>query len=334
MIEDLEAFKRLDFHHRVQCHEYGRFRDQEFPGSLNATKLEEMPFLPISAFKYFDLKSIADEDVYRVMFSSGTSGRRSKVFLDRSTARAQAAELAGILGGEFGRSRFPMITIQSKESGNTNFTASRAAQIGFSVMATTSVDCSTSPTFEEIAAFGQMRTKAKDGVVVIFGFTYNVWSFLSHLKGLGIKELLPNSILIHGGGWKKLEDEKVSATELSRLAKDVLGSQRVSNYYGLVEQTGTIFIECKFGNKHEPAAGAVIIRDPRTLHPLNQGEIGLIQVISSIQKSYPGHSILTEDMGSWGPGSDCPCGNPGRVLQVVGRAQQAEIRGCSDAQLS
>jgi phenylacetate-coenzyme A ligase PaaK-like adenylate-forming protein len=334
MIEDLSAFKMLDYHHRVHCGEYGRFHDQEFPESHKATKLEEMPFLPISAFKYFDLKSIADNDVYRVMFSSGTSGRRSKVFLDRSTAKAQATELAKTLSEEFGGSRFPMITIQPKESSDTYFTASKAAQIGFSVMATKSVDCSTTPTVEEITSFEDLRTNARDGVVIIFGFTYNVWSFLSHLKLVGIRDLLPNSILIHGGGWKKLEDKKVSASKFSKLAKDVLGAQRVANYYGLVEQTGTIFLECKFGNKHEPAVGAVIVRDPRTLHPLNQGEVGLIQVISSIQYSYPGHSILTEDLGSWSIGSDCPCGNQGRILQVVGRAEHAEVRGCSDAQLS
>lgn len=67
-----------------------------------------------------------------------------------------------------------------------------------------------------------------------------------------------------------------------------------------------------------------------SLKPLAPGQEGLLQFISPIQTSYPGHSVLTEDVGFIAGVDDCPCGRKGTVFKVIGRAQQAEIRGCGD----
>ena len=327
----ISTMKELDHRHGQLCPEYGRFVRQEFPESASAKTIEELPFLPVAAFKHFELKSISDEDVYRVMFSSGTGGKKSKVFLDRETARAQTAELSKTLIHEFGGSRLPMINVQGSETGNNQFTASRAAVNGFSIMASKLLDISVTPDQKQLE---EIRRQTLDGLSFVFGFTFNLWLFLKHLEQQDISNLLPDSLVIHGGGWKRLEDQKVSSFDFNVLAKKVLGASRVTNYYGLVEQTGTIFMDCELGNMHEPSSGALVIRRQSDLNPVGVGEVGLIQVLSAIQKSYPGHSILTEDLGTWNPGSDCKCGNPGKILRIIGRAKQAEIRGCSDAQLS
>lgn len=331
MSVDLSTMRDLNQRHAQLCPQYGGFVRQEFPESASAKTIEELPFLPVAAFKHFELKSISDQDVYRVMFSSGTSGKRSRVFLDRETARAQTAELSKTLIREFGGSRLPMINVQGGESGNNQFTASRAAVNGFSIMASRLMDISVAPDHKGLE---NIKGQTLDGLCFIFGFTFNVWLLLKHLERQNISNLLPNSLVIHGGGWKRLEDQKVSSFDFNALAKKVLGASRVTNYYGLVEQTGTIFMDCEFGNMHEPSSGALVIRRQSDLSPVGVGEVGLIQVLSAIQKSYPGHSILTEDLGTWNPGSDCKCGNPGKILRIIGRAKQAEIRGCSDAQLS
>jgi phenylacetate-coenzyme A ligase PaaK-like adenylate-forming protein len=331
MSVDLSTMKELDQMHGHLCPQYGRYVGQEFPESADAKTIEQLPFLPVTAFKNFELKSISDEDVYRVMVSSGTGGKRSKVFLDRETARAQTAELSKTLIREFGGSRLPMINVQGSDGGNNQFTASSAAVNGFSIMASKLLNTSTTPDHNEIQA---IQDQTMGGVSFVFGFTFNLWIFFKHLEREGVSNFLPDSLVIHGGGWKRLEDQKVSGFEFNALAKKVLGSSRVTNYYGLVEQTGTIFMDCEFGNMHEPPSGALIIRKQSDLSPVSIGEVGLIQVLSTIQKSYPGHSLLTEDLGTWSPNSYCKCGNPGKILKVIGRAKQAEIRGCSDAQLS
>ena len=56
----------------------------------------------------------------------------------------------------------------------------------------------------------------------------------------------------------------------------------------------------------------------------------IIQVVSALPRSYPGHSLLTEDEGVILGEDDCPCGRKGKYIQVLGRMAQAELRGCSD----
>lgn len=60
------------------------------------------------------------------------------------------------------------------------------------------------------------------------------------------------------------------------------------------------------------------------------GEAGIVQVVSMLPESYPGHSLLTEDEGVILGEDDCPCGRRGKYFKILGRLPQAEIRGCSD----
>ena len=59
-------------------------------------------------------------------------------------------------------------------------------------------------------------------------------------------------------------------------------------------------------------------------------EIGLVQLISLLPTSYPGHNILTEDLGRIIGTDDCKCGRLGKYFVIHGRSEKAEIRGCSD----
>jgi hypothetical protein len=72
------------------------------------------------------------------------------------------------------------------------------------------------------------------------------------------------------------------------------------------------------------------VRDPLSLKPLPHGEHGLLQFITPIQTSYPGHSVLTEDVGYVHSVDNCVCGRKGTVFKMVGRTADAEIRGCGD----
>ena len=95
----------------------------------------------------------------------------------------------------------------------------------------------------------------------------------------------------------------------------------------MAEQVGSVFVECEAGHLHAPQLADVVIRDPYTLAPLPQGQTGLIQVLSAIPSSYPGHSILTEDKGRVLGTDDCPCGRKGRYFEVHGRLPKTEVRG-------
>ena len=53
--------------------------------------------------------------------------------------------------------------------------------------------------------------------------------------------------------------------------------------------------------------------------------------LSLLPKSYPGHNLLTEDIGIILGEDNCHCGIKGKYFEVEGRIPNAEVRGCSDA---
>ena len=148
-----------------------------------------------------------------------------------------------------------------------------------------------------------------------------VWVHISHLGRLpersrgGSKAGSDRCLSPTACGWKKLENERVSNNSFKVRIKQLTGCHRIHNYYGMVEQTGTIFIECDNGNMHAAAQSDAITRDPVTHRPLPHGATGLIQVFSSIQESYPGHSILTEDLGRTRDGA-CGCGRTSSIVEM------------------
>jgi phenylacetate-coenzyme A ligase PaaK-like adenylate-forming protein len=135
---------------------------------------------------------------------------------------------------------------------------------------------------------------------------------------------------VHGGGWKKLVSEAVTNNMFRKLIKKATGIESVHDYYGMVEQTGSINLECECGFLHTSNFSEIVVRDPYDFSILPHGEEGIIQTISVLPKSYPGHSLLTEDLGTIHGVDDCKCGRKGTYFKISGRLKKAEIRGCSN----
>ena len=166
---------------------------------------------------------------------------------------------------------------------------------------------------------------------LMFGFTFLAWQALYEQAAEKAFDL-SNGILIHSGGWKKLQDKAVSPEEFRFRLEQRLGLKRNYNFYGMVEQVGGVFLEGEDGCLYPSNFSDVIIRDPETFRPVEDGEPGLIQVLSVLPRSYPGHSILTEDVGVIVHGdSETPAGGRrGKGFRVLGRVPRSELRGCSD----
>jgi hypothetical protein len=91
-----------------------------------------------------------------------------------------------------------------------------------------------------------------------------------------------------------------------------------------------VYFENEQHHLQAPIYSEIMVRDPVTLAPLPDGEPGLLQVMSCLPTSYPGHSLLTEDLGVI-RGADLPgSAMKGRCFDVTGRVPRAELRGCSD----
>jgi len=320
--------------HSKKCNIYRNYIGTIFPRGTTITGLADLPWIPVRAFKEFDLKSIADGDVYKIMQSSGTGGVQSKIFLDQETSKLQQAKLIQVFAKVFGGSRYPMLVIDSSATvkDRYKFSARTAAINGFTLFSRQrafALNDDMSVNFDLIDEFLKKNSGKK---IFIFGFTFVVWKhFIKQLVKANKKYDMSNAFLLHGGGWKKLESEKVDNDEFKDRIYKTIGCENVHNYYGMIEQTGSIYIECDYGNLHAPSGADVIIRNFQDFTENNYGEVGIIQILSDIQKSYPGHSLLTEDIGYSLSATCCKCGNVGTVLKVLGRLSRAEVRGCSDA---
>ena len=89
----------------------------------------------------------------------------------------------------------------------------------------------------------------------------------------------------------------ISSNDFKKRLKEVCGISNVYDYYGMVEQTGSIYIECEHSHLHTSIFSDIIIRKPSDFSIAKNGEEGIIQTLSVLPKSYPGHSLLTDDKG-------------------------------------
>jgi Acyl-protein synthetase, LuxE len=326
------ALRYLTEHHYGNCLPYKNILDKlkiylECAGGV-------APFFPVRLFKELDLYSVSDKEIFKTMSSSGTSGSSvSKIFLDRITSANQTKVLTKIATSFFGKRRLPMLIIDSPSvlKDRKLFSARGAGILGFSIFGRDvryALDDNMELDLEGVVEF----LKGHEGEdILIFGFTFMIWEhFFLALKKKGIRVPLERGILIHGGGWKKLIDMAVDADVFRQSLFDVCGITKVHNYYGMVEQTGSIFMECEFGYLHASIFSDIYIRDLYDFRILDFQKQGVIQLLSLLPTSYPGHSILTEDVGEIFGEDDCRCGRLGKYFKVYGRIPNAEIRGCSD----
>ncbi len=322
----------LTEHHRERCPGYGRILDVIYSRNIRATCLSEVPFLPVGLFKEHRLQSVPEEAVFKVLTSSGTTGQQvSQIVLDRETARRQVLALASIMKYVLGDRRLPMLIVDTKDliKDRKQFSARGAGVLGminFGRQHQYVLDRDMALDVEAVKVF--VRQYGHEPFL-IFGFTFMVWQyFYQNIVGMDLD--LSNGILVHSGGWKKLADEAVDNHEFKARFRIATGLHRIYNFYGMVEQVGSVFLEGEDGYLYAPNFADVVVRDPETWQEVPVGESGVIQVLSTLPLSYPGHSILTEDLGVVHGVDDSRCGRKGKYFSVLGRIPQAELRGCSD----
>ena len=330
----IDHMNRLSRHHRNQCSEYKSIVSG-LGFTNDATRLDDVPYIPVRLFKLLDLMSVGKGDIFKQMTSSGTSGQAvSKIYLDKSNAARQSSALRSIMGEFLGSARLPMMIIDTDDiiKNRNQFNARAAGILGFSMFGRNhsySLDAGMDAKVDSISSF--IEEYSQKGIF-IFGFTFIIWQFLYQFsKTMDVTfNFGEKSLLLHGGGWKKLIDQSVSNEIFKSEMSSQLGVNRVHSYYGMVEQTGSIYVECEHGYLHSSIYSDVIVRDPVTLVPCDFNQPGIIQVLSVIPTSYPGHSLLTEDEGVIFGEDDCLCGRNGKYFTVFGRMKGAEARGCSD----
>ena len=326
------------------CQKNPRYRNyvEHWPCEFrDAEEIAELPYLPVGVFKANPpLALVGPDEVKRTLTSSATSGQvPSRIVLDAATARRMAKGALTIVRDFIGSARRPYLVIDTPENlaAQANLGARGAAIQALRSFATDIVCClSPSQAGEsqlELDKLLACAAKWKNSEVLIYGFTYVIWTQLVQpLKSQGIILDMPNIHLLHSGGWKRLQRQSVTQDVFNQGVSSVFGcsTNRIIDYYGMVENVGVIYPDCEYGNKHVPAFADVIIRDPLTLAAVQVGQKGLIQVCSVLPTSFPGFLLLTEDTAELTGYDNCPCGRKGPSFRFAGRVPKAEVRGCGN----
>ena len=323
----------LTYHHYKKSKDYKKILDF-LNFKLKNNKLHEIPFLPSKIFKEYDLMSIPKSKVHKILTSSGTSGNSpSKIYLDKENSLMQTKILTQIMQNILGNQRLPMLIVDQNPAllNKKTFNARIAAIYGFSLFGRDYCYLLNNKNEIDYDSLNQFLKKYSKEKFFIFGFTSLIFENLIKKISTNLTDFsFENAILLHGGGWKKLEELKISNNLFKKKLFKKFKINNIYNYYGLVEQTGSIFIECNCGNFLTSNFSDILIRD-RKFNVLKNGKRGLIQLFSLLPTSYPGHSILTEDIGEIVEENNLKCGVKGKHFKVHGRAKEAEVRGCSDA---
>jgi len=316
--------------HGERCAPYARILSGAFDGWEGAARPSDVPWLPVSLFKSHELRSVPEADVFKVVASSGTTtGRASRVALDRETAALQSRVLLKLLAGFVGSARLPMLVADHAPGGGRAINARYAATVGVMPLGRDVLYALDEELRLRTDAVAAWLEKHREGPLLVFGFTFVFWKHVVQAVRPGALDL-SRATLLHTGGWKRLEAERVDNAAYKRACLEKTGLARVHNFYGMAEQVGTVFVECERGFLHAPAPADCIIRDERTWEPVAPGGRGVVEVLSVLPTSYPGHALLTEDLGTLVGLDGCACGRRGTHFLVNGRAPRAELRGCSD----
>ncbi|MFQ7856473.1 MAG: hypothetical protein ACLRIS_16370 [Flavonifractor plautii] len=221
--------------------------------------VENTPMLPVSLFKELELRSIPEGEVFKTITSSGTTGQRvSRIFLDGATSACQQQALCQIMSDFLGSGGCPSwCWTAGRFCATAPCSPPGGGILGFSIFGTRpcyALDEHMELDLDGVRAFLEEH---QGETIFLFGFTFMIWKHVVRaLEERGERLDIPNGILVHGGGWKKLAGEAVSPGEFKARVAAATGVERVSNYYGMAEQTGCIYMECPRATS-TPACGRI-----------------------------------------------------------------------------
>ncbi|OGR71747.1 MAG: hypothetical protein A2089_13250 [Elusimicrobia bacterium GWD2_63_28] len=333
----------LDFQGRRAPVLKALYRAEGFsPASVRTeADIPKIPYIFVAALKERDLTTLPYSKIALELKSSGTSGQRSRMQLDRGSlmrVRRMAWRVFEGLGlTDLERAHdyicFTYDPEVAKDLGTawtdkllTGFTAKGE------IFYTFRWSKAKNDFYFDIdgAVLALKKFEASGSLVRLVGFPAFALKLTEEFKKRygRYPALNPGSSVVTGGGWKTLSDEAMDKKVYRKILADSLGvpAGNVRDLFGMVEH-GVPYVDCRLGNFHIPNYGRVIARHPGTLAPLGFNKAGLLQFITPYLASYPSLSVLSSDFGL--VRKRCSCGLKGPVLEIKGRAGVTKLKGCA-----
>ena len=307
---------------------------------------EEIPALPISTFKEFEVSSLESGDRSKVFHSSGTTQHRpSKHYHNAASLALYEASLlatfkAGLLGGSDDRLPFITLTPPPDAAPHSSLahmfeTARRAFGTNDSVC-TGSADGTGAWTLDFEKTESALRACIqRNQALVLLGTAFSFVHLLDHFQHRKARFSLPKgSCILETGGYKG-RSRALSKSNLHSLIGRHLGValRSIVSEYGMCELSSQAY-DSIAGDASAPAGSPasaescprfrfppwarVQIVSPENGTEVHVGETGIIRLfdLANVRSVM---AIQTEDLGI----------RAGDGFELLGRAAVAEARGCS-----
>ncbi|MBP9733417.1 MAG: hypothetical protein KBD07_03475 [Candidatus Omnitrophica bacterium] len=293
---------------------------------------QEIPALPVAAFKHHRVACFERSRTRRIFLTSGTTrglARGKHEFEDLSFYDAAIRPLFGryvvpdLKRGE--RVRFVFLALDPREAPHSSlsYMGGRTAQLfgrGKPFYGLTKNGLRTEALTEYLSACVRKNEK-----VLIFTTTFALADFLDHLFAEGIALRLPaGSRIMETGGYKGRRKEVGRQDLVLRSAKHLgVPGRRVINEYGMTELSSQFYDRGRASKsgvsiKYGAPWMRVIMADPASGRPLPQRQTGLIRIYDLANQGSC-FAIQTEDLGR----------RVGAGFELIGRSPAAALRGCS-----
>lgn len=304
--------------------------------------IARIPPIHANFYKTHSVKTADDEDIMLTLTSSGTSGQKSQMYFDEWSLFA-SDKSADIQMDHYGHItdrpvNFLMYSYEPAEGVNMGTLRSRQMmrrygkenELVYALRYT-----GKGHEFDLLGCIDALQRFEEQGLpVYILGFPAFLFFTLERMEAMGMPplKLHPESFVCMGGGWKGFTDRQMTPAQFREYAGPRLGLDhtRFRETYGAVEH-GVAYTDCSEHHFHVPIYDRILIRDPRTLEPLDYGEKGFINFVSPMNTAVPVTSLLMGDFGIMHAPGSCPCGNPAPWIEIVGRAGVSKNKSCAVA---
>ncbi|MBQ8133392.1 MAG: acyl-protein synthetase [Clostridia bacterium] len=337
-----EAMKENCIFHYEHCQEYQKILDGMGFDPHRIKKysdIADIPFIPTLIYKKHKLFSLPKHQMIVRATSSGTSGKTSEIGYTVSDLYCglkmvlKVSKLRGLFSPVpchyilFGYKphRSNKTAVTKTALGATFFTP--ALSRTYALKYQNGKYC---PDLKGVLK-AIIRHSKSNFPVRFMGFPSYTYFLMKMMDEKGIRVKLPkNSKIMLGGGWKQFYAEQVDKSVFYALAKKVFGieDKDIIEFFGAVEHP-ILYCDCRNHHFHVPVYGRVIIRDTKTLEPLENGKPGLVNLMTPMVKATPILSVMTDDIGILHDEENCGCGLHSPYLEILGRIGLKDIKTCA-----
>lgn len=338
----LHAMKENILFHQTHCPTYGRILDYygfHAEDLKTADNLCRIPALPTLFYKTHEMYSMPRKKLWINVTSSGTKGRQSRMGYDVKSlwlALRMALKTFShhklfsiwptnyiVLG--YQPSKQNTMSAVKTAFGSTLFAPALHREYALKFNGT-GYDLNEDGIKEALLRYSKSVFPVR-----LIGFPAYVYFLIQSLQKMNIRLKLPKgSKVFLAGGWKQFMTEKVDKEQLLRLIEETLGvaAADCKDFFGAVEHP-VLYCDCKHHHFHVPVYSRVIIRDVKTLQPVENGTPGLLNLISPLVGSMPLVSVMTDDIAILHEGESCGCGIMSPWFEILGRVGLQGIKTCA-----